>query len=125
MNELIERIKEAIHEVINPEVRFVYDTDTAGNIADAKQRSAFFGDKALFWLKMALEADSPVGEDFAVKDAVLAYRYAKLAYALEHERFIGLDATEPMPSATPDNAPGKVITFDNGVSDDGVGQDKA
>jgi len=127
MNDLIERVKQTLTEIFGGDnkVEFVYDNSTAGNIADAKERAAYFGNYASFWIRMYLDADSPNADELAAKDAILAYRYAKLAYALENERFAGVVTGEPVLSTAQDNTPGKVITTDNGVSDEGMGQVEA
>jgi hypothetical protein len=69
------------------EITLVIDTSTAGSVADAKARAIFFGDWARFYMDEFLEYRMPNGDKLAVEDAVLAFRYAKIAYKLEHERF--------------------------------------
>jgi hypothetical protein len=93
-----------------------FDTDTLTNIQDAEYRAAFFGDAAIFWIKMVLESNSP-NIQIAVEDAKLAYQYAKIAYNLRNERFAYLATNESVSPAPQSDTPRETGWSDRGVSE--------
>jgi hypothetical protein len=126
MNENQQAVQDFISRLFGfAPVTFTYDTSTSGNIEDAIKRAEFFGKSAIFWMEQAILVDAPNGEQFAAMDARLAFQYAKVAYALQNERFDYLVANQPVPTTTPDNTPREVSGTGEDVSGGGLGQDQA